>query len=51
MGNSTIKGPKTDKVVKSGMNDILSYSSCEMQGWRNNMVFYFNLGRRCYSSA
>jgi hypothetical protein len=51
MGNSTIKGPKTEKVVRSGMNKILSYSSCEMQGWRNNMVEIFNLGRCCYISA
>lgn len=38
MGNSSAKGPKTDKVIKNGQNPFLRFGLCEMQGWRNNMV-------------
>jgi hypothetical protein len=51
MGNSTVKGPKTDKIIKSDTNNFLSYSCCEMQGWRNTMVGIVNIGRRYNLSA
>ena len=38
MGNSSVKGPKTEKVFYDGQNNILKFGVCEMQGWRNNMV-------------
>jgi hypothetical protein len=38
MGNSSTKGPKTNKTIQDGMNEYLSYGSCEMQGWRGAMV-------------
>lgn len=41
MGSSTTKGPKTTKVTQDGMNCYLRYGSCEMQGWRGNMVISF----------
>jgi len=38
MGNSSVKGPKTEKFTSDGQNRFLKYGVCEMQGWRNNMV-------------
>lgn len=38
MGNSSVKGPKTEKTTRDGQNPLLKYGVCEMQGWRNNMV-------------
>jgi len=38
MGNSSIKGPKTEKLTRDGQNSFLKFGVCEMQGWRNNMV-------------
>ena len=38
MGNSSTKGPKTNKKKNEGYNHILNYGTCEMQGWRNSMV-------------
>ncbi len=48
MGNSSVKGPKTEKIGRDGSNQFLKYGVCEMQGWRNNMVKLnsFILGRR-----
>lgn len=40
MGNSSNKGPKTEKTERNGGNKILNYGSCEMQGWRNSMVYF-----------
>jgi len=51
MGNSSIKGPKTDKVTKDGQNSFLLFGLCEMQGWRNKMVIHhIILGRRFYNN-
>lgn len=38
MGNSSVKGPKTQKISKDNNNEILNYGVTEMQGWRNQMV-------------
>ncbi len=43
MGNksSCNLGPKTDKTVINGSNKKLSYTCCQMQGWRDYMVRKF----------
>ena len=38
MGNSTAKGPKTEKFVYDNQTDHLRYGLAEMQGWRRHMV-------------
>jgi hypothetical protein len=38
MGNTSIKGPKTEKNTSDGITNYLSFGTCEMQGWRGNMV-------------
>jgi hypothetical protein len=40
MGNSAMKGPKTDKITRDGITSSLTFGTCEMQGWRNNMVSF-----------
>lgn len=46
MGNSSVKGPKTEKFTRDGQNRFLKYGVCEMQGWRNNMVKAFLYTRK-----
>lgn len=48
MGNSSIKGPKTDKNIKDGQNSFLRFGLCEMQGWRNHMVIQHLIIGRCF---
>ena len=38
MGNSSTRGPKTEKFTSNGGASYLRYGVCEMQGWRSNMV-------------
>ncbi len=38
MGNSSTRGPKTEKACVNGSISYLRYGLVEMQGWRGNMV-------------
>jgi hypothetical protein len=38
MGNTSKRGPKTDKIIHDDQMENLKYGICEMQGWRGNMV-------------
>jgi len=50
MGNSSTKGPITDKVTKDGKNSFLRFGLCEMQGWRSKMVIIqFLIQGRCFN--
>lgn len=50
MGNSSVKGPKTEKFTRDGQNRFLKFGVCEMQGWRNNMVKAFIYTRKMPAS-
>jgi hypothetical protein len=38
MGNTTNRGPNSNKIINDDEMDYLKYGVCEMQGWRSNMV-------------
>lgn len=40
MGNQSLKAPKTEKITSDGQNNFIKFGMCEMQGWRNNMVYF-----------
>lgn len=42
MGNQSLKAPRSEKIFNDGANKFIKYGICEMQGWRNNMVYYMN---------